>query len=178
MSKTYRRRYQEDDLIQPGERHRVQMFNMDALDTEQLTDAERRVIDLTKKKLAADAEHQVTDGLGNTGMHLRRPGARFAADATALDAVQEARREYLDTLTNAWRGDAWSKSKPSKDDDEETGGRRRRSQFRDPAGREQGTEEEEFDDRLRRQQSARRQATDAAYAAVEAEQRDAYRNGK
>jgi hypothetical protein len=190
MSRSFNHRHHRDeDMLKPGERYRVPMTAMDAVqrqvaqrgnpDHDHLSDAERRAVELTKRKLAADGVHLVTDGEGHGGLALRRPGARLlAGDAAALDAVRAARQAYVDDLTNAWRGDAWSKNKPSKDDDdEETGGRRRRSQYRDPSGREAGSEDE-FDDRLRRAQDARRQATDAAYAAAAAEQRDAYKNWK
>jgi hypothetical protein len=183
MSRSFNhRRHNEEDILRDGERHRVSMFNMDA---EQLTDAERRAIDLTKRKLAADERNAVTDGEGHGGLALHRPGARLlAGDAAALDAVHQARQQYLDDLTNAWRGDKHDqrRSDDDDDDDEVTGGnqegaksrRRRRTEYRDPEGREAGSRDE-FDDRLRRQQSARRQATDEAYADAEREQRDAYK---
>jgi hypothetical protein len=173
MSRTYRRRYHDDDLLQPGERYRVSMFNMDAQRTN-LSDAEQRAIELTKRKLAADAG-QVTDGEGHGGLALRRPGARFAStvtDAAALDEVRTARLDYLDTLTNAWRGTTADEAGTQEG---ERANRSKCSQYRDPEGREAGTEEEEFEDRLRRQQSSRRQATDAAYAEAEAGLRDAYK---
>jgi hypothetical protein len=194
MSRSFNHRHHRDeDVLKDGERHRVSMFNMDALDPVQrqiaqsnLSDAEQRAIELTKRKLAADGEHQVTDGEGNGGLALRRPGARLlAGDAAALDAVHEARQQYLDDLTNAWRGDKHrpaDQRRSDDDDDDVTGGnqegaksrRRKRTQYRDPEGHEAGSSDE-FDDRLRRQQSARRQATDEAYADAEREQRDAYK---
>ena len=66
----------------------------------------------------------------------------------------------------------------SSEDDPDTRRRRRRAQYRDPEGREAGSEDEEFEDQIRRAQAARRQATDAAYDAAEQEQRDAYKNWK
>jgi hypothetical protein len=180
MSRTYHRHHRDEDILQDGERRRVPMVAMDAVqraiaqrgnsDHANLSDAEQRAIELTKRKLAADAG-QVTDGEGHGGLALRRPGARFAStvtDAAALDEVRTARLDYLDTLTNAWRGTTGTQ-------EGERANRSKCSQYRDPEGREAGTEEEEFEDRLRRQQSSRRQATDAAYAEAEAGLRDAYK---
>jgi hypothetical protein len=185
MSRTYHRHHRDDDILQDGERRRVPMVAMDAVQRQiaqrahpdNLSDAECRAIDLTKQKLAADGEHQVTDGRGHGGLALRRPGPRvLAGDAAALDEVRAARLEYLDTLTNAWRGDQHRIVADEAGTQEgERANRRKRSQYRDPEGREAGTEEEEFEDRLRRQQSARRQATDTAYAEAEAGLRDAYK---
>ena len=130
MSKTHR--YHDDDVLKDGDTLRVKMFSMDALDPVQ------RAIALTKQQFG-DAD----------GTALRRPGYRLLtgdAASAALDAVRQARQQYIDDLTNAWRD---HQRKPDEDDGDGDDGnqegaksRRRKGQYRGPQGREAGTEEE------------------------------------
>ena len=150
MSRTYHRHHRDEDILQDGERRRVPMTAMDGVqraiaqhgnaDHANLSDAERRAVELTKQKLAADGVALVTDGEGHGGLALRRPGARFA-DAAGQQELTRARQQYVDEFTNAWRGDQRRSDADDDDDDVETGdnqegakSRRRRSQYRDPEG--------------------------------------------
>jgi hypothetical protein len=176
MSRSFnhRRHRNDEDVLKDGERRRIPMMAMDSLQRAvaqgNLSDAEQRAIELTKQKLAADASQSVTDGHGNTGIHLRRPGARFApVDTAALDAVTTARREYLTDISTAYLS-------PVEDEAGTQEGaranRRKRSQYRDPEGREAGTEEETED-----AQQTRARVTGQAYADYDQELRDAYKRG-
>jgi len=60
------------------------------------------------------------------GVDLHRPGFCCATDATARDAVRDARREMIDRATTAWRNDARRKP-PDDDDDDEDDERERHS---------------------------------------------------
>jgi hypothetical protein len=56
--------------------------------------------DYKQKLLARRA--RVTDGSGNVGLGLQRPGFRIV-DSTSSDAKERAYQEYENELVNAWR---------------------------------------------------------------------------
>jgi hypothetical protein len=192
----YKRRHDDGDLLEDGQRYRVPMHAMDSMQRAvaqhaipDASDADRRVarvVALTKQKCGV-ASTVVTDAFGQHGAAaLRRPGARFATDTAALDAVREARKTYEQELCDAWRGDNHKPVLDRKDDDDEDdegeggnqegarAGRKKRTQSRDPSGRESGSSEE-WEDRLHREQQERNRATDKAYADYAAELESAHR---
>jgi len=77
MAKTYRRRDpDDDDILQDGEVLRVPLYLMDGQPNPDLSPLQRDVGEHAVRDAARRA--RVTDGAGNTGLALRRPGYRIA----------------------------------------------------------------------------------------------------
>jgi hypothetical protein len=156
MSRTHRR-YRDDDLLQPGQRMRVPMFAMDM-------DPVRRALASRPSSL-----HVTDHNGGHLGLH--KPGPRFLGNECAAIDSAPARELAYDAVdeanANAWKGH----NRPIHDEGFEDA-RRRRAQYRDPEGREEGTEEDFEDAHSMRDERAQ------AYADYEAEIREAWRGGK
>jgi hypothetical protein len=89
MRRKYRRS-NDADLLEDGERLRVPMFAMDAMDPVQRTVARHSA--------------RVTDANGNSGSALQRPGFRFVLDdAAGAHAKEVAYRRADAEMVNAWR---------------------------------------------------------------------------
>jgi hypothetical protein len=116
MPKHYADALDERGLLRDGRRVRVPMQAMDSLSR-------------------AVAEHYAADsnvvfGDGSDPLARHKPGSRRTTDQAALDAKAQAFADSVAEMCDAWR-------KPVDD--------RRKKTFRDPQGREAGTEEEEQD---------------------------------
>lgn len=164
MSRTNR---QDDDTLKDGESRRYAMTAMDS--------KVQRAIALTEQMICDEA--LVTDGFGNSDYAaLHRPGARFSTDALARDAARVARAEYEAALSRAYLPSSHldqagtQEGVRSSEDEPGNSRRRRRAQYRDPEGREAGTEEWDSE-------RGRAAATDAAYADYARELEFAYKKG-
>jgi hypothetical protein len=84
--------FDENGCLRDGKRFRASMMMRDSL-----TPSEREIAEQSRKRPL------VTDGSGDA-LNLHRPGYRYLVDAPATDARDEAHRDYLDYITNAWKG--------------------------------------------------------------------------
>ena len=121
MAKTYRRRDpDDDDILQDGEVLRVPLYLMDGQPNPDLSPLQRDVGEHAVRNAARRA--RVTDGAGNAGLALHRPGYRIVDGIqrdmsvyAAYDAEAEAayknvgagKREALDQCVDR-QGDAAS----------------------------------------------------------------------
>jgi hypothetical protein len=119
MARTFRLNNEDDDrvlrerarraepILRDGEAMRVPLQMMDSVDNG------RAAIEQAKRDTYAAGERlglhnkpdmRITDGGGNTGVALNRPGYRIADTDVMRDERQRAHDEYLHDLTSAWRG--------------------------------------------------------------------------
>jgi hypothetical protein len=161
------RHHHEDDdehILKDGERMRVPMHMMDGDSFDPIQRAVARSV-------------RVTDGSGQGGVNLNRPGFRIAA-TDAVQALDDAYASYERDLTTAWQGDCRS---------DVADARRKKTTHYDPRGRLAGhseTEEWEEDEEQekhgteRQTSDAAMRARDKAYADYDATLREAWRAGK
>jgi hypothetical protein len=86
--------FDENGTLKDGKRSRVSMMMRDSL-----TPLQREIAEHSGKRPL------VTDGSGHV-LGLHRPGYRYLVETPTTDARDEAHRDYLDDITNAWKARA------------------------------------------------------------------------
>jgi hypothetical protein len=86
--------FDERGLLRDGRRARVPLMMRDS---DGLSDLQRSVM---ADSMQRDAAKRF--GL-NDSLALHKPGQRFCTDEAARDAVEQARREWIDEMTTAWQ---------------------------------------------------------------------------